>query len=108
MGAGLHQRTFQCPLNYIRFGMPVDEAINTADFYFPSVDRKTGERTISVPEGAFDHKLLDATGYAWRELPLSRARLGGVGDWVAIEHDAATGKLSAASPNRNNSDALAF
>jgi gamma-glutamyltranspeptidase/glutathione hydrolase len=108
MGAGLHQRTFQCLLNYIRFGMSVDEAINTADFYFPSVDRKTGERTITVPEGAFDHKLLDASGYAWRELPLARARLGGVGDWVAVARDPATGRLRAASPNRNNSDALAF
>jgi gamma-glutamyltranspeptidase/glutathione hydrolase len=74
----------------------------------PSYDRKTGEHTITVPEGAFDHKLLDATGYAWRELPLTRARLGGVGDWVAIARDPATGKLGAASPNRNNSDALAF
>jgi gamma-glutamyltranspeptidase/glutathione hydrolase len=88
--------------------MTVDRAINTADFYFPSVDRKTGERTITVPEGAFEHKLLAATGCAWRELPLSRARLGGVGDWVAIARDPATGRLSAGSPNRNNSDALAF
>ena len=108
MGAGLHQRTFQCLLDYTHFGMPVDKAINTADFYLPSVDRKTGELTITVPVGAFDHKLLDATGYTWRELPLARARLGGVGDWVAIARDPVTGKLSAASPNRNNSDALAF
>jgi gamma-glutamyltranspeptidase/glutathione hydrolase len=108
MGAGLHQRTFQCLLDYTRFGMSVDEAINTADFYMPSLDRKTGERTITVPVGAFDRKLLDATGYAWRELPLARARLGGVGDWVAIARDPATGELKAASPNRNNSDALAF
>lgn len=108
MGAGLHQRTFQCLLDYTRFGMSVNEAINTADFYLPSFDRKTGERTITVPEGAFDHKLLEATGYAWRELPLARARLGGVGDWVAIARDPATGELKAASPNRNNSDALAF
>jgi len=108
MGEGLHQRTFQCLLDYTHFGMPVDKAINTADFYLPLVDRKTGELTITVPAGAFDHKLLDATGYAWRELPLARARLGGVGDWVAIARDPATGKLSAASPNRNNSAALAF
>jgi gamma-glutamyltranspeptidase/glutathione hydrolase len=108
MGAGLHQRTFQCLLDYTHFGMPVEKAIDTADFYLPSVDRKTGELTITVPAGAFDHRLLDSTGYAWRELPLARARLGGVGDWVAIARDPATGKLSAASPNRNNSDALAF
>jgi gamma-glutamyltranspeptidase/glutathione hydrolase len=108
MGAGLHQRTFQCLLDYTRFGMSADEAINTADFYLPSLDRKTNELTITVPVGAFDHKLLDGTGYAWRELPPARARLGGVGDWVAIAHDPATGELRAASPNRNNSDALAF
>lgn len=32
MGSGLHARTFQALLNVMRFGMTVDEAINTADF----------------------------------------------------------------------------
>jgi gamma-glutamyltranspeptidase/glutathione hydrolase len=108
MGAGLHQRTFQCLLNYTRFGMTVEEAINTADFYMPSVDPATMQMTAAFPIDRFDHEILDGTGYAWRELPLEEARLGGEGKWVAIERDPETGLLSAASHNRNNSDAVAF
>ncbi|WP_447760107.1 gamma-glutamyltransferase [Sphingopyxis panaciterrae] len=108
MGAGLHQRTFQGLLNFTCFGMTVEEAINTPDFFLPSVDPKTGETTLVVPEGRFDHKILDGTGYAWREMPLEEARLGGEGKWVAISRDPKTGMLHAASHNRNNSDAVAF
>lgn len=49
-----------------------------------------------------------ARGLAWREVPLEEARLGGEGKWVAIERDPDTGLLSAASHNRNNSDAVAY
>lgn len=108
MGAGLHQRTFQGLLNFTCFGMTVEEAINTPDFFLPSVDPKTGETTLVVPEGRFDHKILDGTGYAWREMPLEEARLGGEGKWVAISRDPKTRMLHAASHNRNNSDAVAF
>ncbi len=108
MGAGLHQRTFQCLLNYTRFGMSVEEAINAADFFMPHTDPKSGELTLTVPVGRFDQGLLDRTGYTWRELPMSEARLGGAGDWVAIARDPVTGVLEAASPNRNNGDAVAF
>jgi gamma-glutamyltranspeptidase/glutathione hydrolase len=108
MGAGLHQRTFQGLLNYTRFGMTVQEAINTADFYFPTIDPETGEMTAAFPIGRFDHDILDGAGFAWREVPLDEARLGGEGKWVAIERDPETGLLSAASHNRNNSDAVAY
>lgn len=108
MGAGLHQRTFQGLLNVTCFGMTVEEAINTPDFFLPSVDPATSETTLVVPEGCFDHKVLDGTGYAWREMPLEEARLGGEGKWVAISRDPKTGMLHAASHNRNNSDAVAF
>lgn len=108
MGAGLHQRTFQGLLNYTCFGMDVEEAINTADFYLPMVDPATGETTLTVPEGRFDEKLLEGTGLAWRVVPLEEARLGGEGKWVAISRDPLTGALHAASHNRNNSAAVAF
>ncbi|ALJ14887.1 gamma-glutamyltransferase [Sphingopyxis macrogoltabida] len=108
MGAGLHQRTFQGLLNVTCFGMTVEEAINAPDFFLPSVDPKTGETTLVVPEGRFDHTVLDGTGYAWREMSLEEARLGGEGKWVAISRDPKTGLLHAASHNRNNSDAVAF
>ena len=108
MGAGLHQRTFQGLLNYINFDMTVEEAINTADFYMPSIDPASGQLTAAVPVGRFDHTVLDGTGYAWREVELEEARLGGEGKWVAIARDPETGLLSAASHNRNNSDAVAF
>ncbi|MDB5579297.1 MAG: gamma-glutamyltransferase [Bradyrhizobium sp.] len=108
MGAGLHQRTFQALLNYTRFGMTVEEAINTADFYFPTIDPVTGDITAAFPVDGFDHDILDGTGLAWREVPLDEARLGGEGKWVAIERDPETGLLSAASHNRNNSDAVAY
>jgi gamma-glutamyltranspeptidase/glutathione hydrolase len=108
MGAGLHQRTFQGLLNYTQFGMTVEEAINAPDFYLPQTDIETGKVTVAVPVGRFDPALMDALGYAWREVPMSEARMGGEGKWVAIERDPATGRLSAASHNRNNSDAVAF
>ncbi len=108
MGAGLHHRTFQCLVNYVHFGMGVAEANDAADFFMPHTDSKTGELTLTVPVGRFDHKLLDETGYAWRELPMSEARLGGAGDWVAISRNPTTGVLEATSPNRNNGDALAY
>lgn len=108
MGAGLHQRTFQGLLNVTCFGMTVEEAINTPDFFLPSVDPATSETTLVVPEGRFDHKVLHGTGYAWREMPLEEARLGGEGKWVAISRNPQTGLLHAASHNRNNSDAVAF
>jgi gamma-glutamyltranspeptidase/glutathione hydrolase len=88
--------------------MSVEEAINTPDFFLPSTDPKTGETTLMVPEGRFDAKILDGTGYAWREMPLEEARWGGEGKWVAISRDPQTRMLHAASHNRNNSDALAF
>jgi gamma-glutamyltranspeptidase/glutathione hydrolase len=108
MGAGLHQRTLQGLLNVTAFGMDVEEAINTADFYLPSTDPATGQTTVCVPNDRFDQAVLDGTGYAWREVPLSEARLGGEGKWVAISRDPNTGRLKAASHNRNNSDAVAF
>ncbi|WP_126494814.1 gamma-glutamyltransferase [Sphingosinicella microcystinivorans] len=108
MGAGLHQRTFQGLLNYTCYGMDVEEAINTADFYLPMVDPMTGETTLTVPEDRFDKKVLEGTGLAWRVVPLEEARLGGEGKWVAISRDPATGLLHAASHNRNNSAAVAF
>jgi gamma-glutamyltranspeptidase/glutathione hydrolase len=108
MGAGLHHRTFQCLLNHTCHGMSVVEANNAPDFFMPYTDVQTGELTVSVPEGRFDAKLLDEVGFAWRELPMSEARLGGAGDWVAISRDPATGRLEATSPNRNNGAAVAF
>jgi gamma-glutamyltranspeptidase/glutathione hydrolase len=108
MGAGLHQRTFQGLLNVTCFGMDVEQAINTADFYLPGVNPTNGETTVQVPEGRFDHAVLNATGYAWREVPLAEARLGGEGKWVAISRDPTTHLLHAASHNRNNSDAVAY
>jgi gamma-glutamyltranspeptidase/glutathione hydrolase len=69
---------------------------------------KTGELTVTVPPNAFDPALLNGTGYAWREMPIAEARLGGEGDWVGISRDSATGALRAGSPNRTNSDAVAF
>lgn len=108
MGAGLHQRTFQGLLNVTQFGMSVEEAINTADFYLPEMDVAEWTFTAAFPDGRFDHSMLDGTGYAWREVPLEQARLGGEGKWVAISRDPETGMLEAASHNRNNSDAVAF
>jgi gamma-glutamyltranspeptidase/glutathione hydrolase len=108
MGAGLHQRTFQGLLNVTCFGMDVEQAINTADFYIPGINPANGETTVQVPEGRFDHAVLNAIGYAWREVPLAEARLGGEGKWVAISRDPKTHMLHAASHNRNNSDAVAY
>lgn len=108
MGAGLHHKTFQCLQNVTAFGMNVQEAIDTADFFVPGLDLATMEQTVHVPRGRFDPAVLDATGYAWKEFPMNEARLGGEGKWVAISRNPDTGLLHAASHNRSNSDAVAF
>lgn len=108
MGSGLHQRTFTALLNVMSFGMRVDEAINSADFFFPTVDAATGELTVGVPKGRFPASVLEEMGYAYREFDPDKARLGGEGLWVAIEIDPQSGRRRAASHNRNNSAALAY
>jgi gamma-glutamyltranspeptidase/glutathione hydrolase len=108
MGAGLHHRTFQAILNHTAFQMPVDEAVDSPDFFMPSTDPSSGEITVSVPAGRFDKRLLEATGYAWQEVADESARLGGEGHWVAISRDPSTGQLRAASANRTNSAAVAI
>ena len=108
MGAGLHQRTFQGLLNVTAFGKTVAEAIDTPDFYMPAIDPATMESTVVVPQGRFDEAVLDGTGRAWKSVDGDDARLAGEGLWVAIARDPETGRVSAASHNRNNSAAVAY
>ncbi len=106
MGNGLHSRTFQALLNVVRFGMTVDQAINTPDFLMPANDA-TGRLTLRVPKDKFPAAVLQSTGYAYEEIPADNMRFGGEGLWVAISRDPKTGQLRAASHNRNNSAAVA-
>jgi len=108
MGSGLHQRTFQCLLNVTRFGMTVDQAINSPDFFIPGADPKTGALTVQLPKGRFPQAVLADMGYAYREFEPAEDRFGGEGLWVAISRDSKTGELRAASHNRNNSAAVAY
>ena len=107
MGSGLHHRTFQALINVMRFGMTVDEAINSPDFFIPVADPATLGLTARVPAGMFPREVLDGTGYAYMEVHPSEARLAGEGLWVAVSRDPETGELRAASHNRNNSAAVA-
>ena len=106
MGWGLHQRTFQALLNITRFGMTVDDAINTPDFLLPLSDTD-GRLIARVPKGKFPAAALQETGYAVQEIDANGMRFGGEGLWVAISRDPKTGMLRAASHNRNNSAAVA-
>ncbi len=108
MGSGLHQRTMLALLNVTRFGMTVDDAINSPDFFLPDTDLKTGALTVRVPQGRFPKAVLDALGHAYTEYNSSNVRFGGEGLWVAISRDPRTGALRAASHNRNNSAAVAW
>ena len=108
MGSGLHHRTFQGLLNYTMFGMNVEEAINTPDFFYPSMDPETFEQKVAVPADRFDPQVLLDMGYAFEEIPMDGSRFAGEGIWVAISRDPDTGLLEAASHNRNNSAALAL
>lgn len=108
MGSGLHQRTLQALLNVTEFGMSVREAIDAPDFFLPRTDPKTMQLTVVVPKGRFEHSVLDAMGYAYDEADSEQSRFAGEGIWVGISRDPATGKLEAASHNRNNSAAVAF
>ena len=108
MGAGLHQRSFQCLLSVMKFGLSVPQAINAPDFYMPKLDMKDMMSAVAVPEGRFPKEVLESCGFAWAEIPLEEARLGGEGKWVAISRDPHTGELEAGSHNRNNSAAVAY
>jgi gamma-glutamyltranspeptidase/glutathione hydrolase len=108
MGSGLHQRTMLGLLNVTRFGMTVDEAINSPDFFLPDTDLKTGALTVRLPKGRFPPALLQALGRAYVEYDATNDRFGGEGLWVAISRDPRTGALRAASHNRNNSAAVAW
>lgn len=66
----------------------------------------SGQATVIVPAGRFAHEVLDGIGFDWCEVAGEDARLAGEGLWAAVGRDPATGRLSAASPNRNNSGAV--
>jgi gamma-glutamyltranspeptidase/glutathione hydrolase len=108
MGSGLHQRTFQCLLNVTRFGMTVDQAINSPDFFLPGTDPKTMKQFVRVPKGRFPESVLKELGIAYKEYDSGEVRFGGEGLWVGISRDPKTGELRAASHNRNNSAAVAY
>jgi len=108
MGAGLHHRTLQALLNVTEFGMSVREAIDTPDFFLPRTDPQTSALTVMVPRGRFETRVLESTGYAYKEVESERERLSGEGVWVGISRDPATGVLEAASHNRSNSAAVAY
>jgi gamma-glutamyltranspeptidase / glutathione hydrolase len=108
MGSGLHHRTFQCLFNVIKFGVTVDQAINAPDFFLPVMDTKTSMTTVRVPKGRFPEAVLKGMGYAYEEVEPAQARFAGEGLWTAISRDPKTGELRAASPNRNNSAAVAY
>ncbi len=108
MGSGLHHRTLQGLLNFMHFGMTVDQAIDTPDFFMPNMDPATFKATLRVPAGRFPREVLEAAGYAFEEIDPAQARFGGEGLWVGISIDPVTGQLRAASHNRNNSDAVAY
>jgi gamma-glutamyltranspeptidase/glutathione hydrolase len=108
MGSGLHHRTFQGLLNYMRFGMTVDQAIDTPDFFMPDTDTATFQLTARVPKGQFPASVLEGLGYNFEEIDPKNARFGGEGVWIAISRDPQTGQLRAGSHNRNNSDAVAY
>ena len=108
MGSGLHQRTFQGLMSFTRYGMTVEEAINAPDFFLPLTDPATLQQTFRVIGGGFPPEVLEGTGYAYQEIDFAGVRFGGEGIWVAISRDPETGKLRAASHNRNNSAAYAI
>ena len=108
IGSGLHHRTFQGLLNFTEFGMTVDEAINTPDFFLASSDPATSRLTANVVSGGFPTAVLEETGYAYVEVGPRSAGMGNQGFWVAISRDPATGELRAASHNRSNSAAVAY
>jgi len=107
MGAGLHARTLQGLLNVTRFGMGVEQAVNSAAFLPPARDAANGSVMVEVPAERFERSVLEETGYAWREVPRDEAqRVEGI--WVAVARDPATGRIEAASHDRGNADAVAY
>ena len=108
MGSGLHYRTFQGLANVIHFGMTVDEAIDSPDFFTPTQSAVMGRVKATFPEGRYSKEVLEDMGYDYVEIDPKEARFRGEGLWVAISRDPETGELRAASHNRNNSAAVAF
>lgn len=101
-----HKRFGRLP--FAQFGMSVREAIDAPDFFLPRTDPKSMQLTVVVPKGRFEHSVLDAMGYDYDEADSEQSRFAGEGIWVGISRDPSTGRLEAASHNRNNSAAVAF
>lgn len=108
MGSGLHERTLQGLVSVFRFGMPVDQAIDAPDFYYPIYDAAAQGVVIPVPAGRMEASVLEASGLRIRPVPADSARLAGEGTWIAVSRDPATGRIRASSNSRNNSIALAY
>ncbi|HEY3813585.1 MAG TPA: gamma-glutamyltransferase [Caulobacteraceae bacterium] len=108
MNAGLHQRTFQCLLNTTAFGMSLEDAVNTPDFFLPTADPATGQLKISLPQGRFPRGVVDALDCAVVESGPEALFTLGQGDWVAVGRDPKTGKIEAVSHNRVNSGSAAY
>lgn len=97
--------TAGAPISY--FGS-VREAIDAPDFFLPRTDPKSMQLTVVVPKGRFEHSVREAMGYDYDEADSEQSRFAGEGIWVGISRDPSTGRLEAASHNRNNSAAVAF
>ncbi len=108
MGSGMHHRPFQALLNFVHFGMTVDDAIAAPDFFVSGREPETNQLIVHVPEGRFPKEVLEATGFQHREIAPSDAEVMGSGVWVGISRDPETGELKAASDLRNNSAAVAY
>jgi gamma-glutamyltranspeptidase/glutathione hydrolase len=107
MGSGLHQKTIQCLVNVLDFGLSPKEAIDAPYLMFPKYSAD-GKQVQQVLRGAFPEATLArarALGLAIEEIANSRYAQG---LWVGIRIDPAKKTYEAGSPNVTNGCALAY
>lgn len=106
MGSGLHQKTNQCLINVLDFGMNPKEADEAPYLMTPKYDG--GNVIQRVIKGSINASVLEKTramGLAIEELEENSRFAQGL--WVGIEIDPKSGQLKTASPAVTNGAAFA-
>lgn len=107
-GGGMHHRSVQGLMNYIYYGMTIDQAVTSPDFFTAGRDRESRELYIRVPEGSYSKDILEGTGWYFQEIPPDKARANGEGVWIGVSYDPAKKEITAASHTRSNSASVAY
>ena len=107
-GGGMHHRSIQGLMNYIYYGMTIDQAVTSPDFFTAGRYHESRELYIRVPEGSYSKEILEGTGWYFQEISPNKARANGEGVWIGVSYNPVKKEITAASHTRSNSASVAY